>query len=708
MSDGAYPSVSRGKNMEKDECFVRILSRRSFLSGAGLALAAGDAARIGSAASASGPPVMARTDFSQTVDPAYLGNGLIGLRPGPNPLAPARAAVSGYVYPHPVHRVECLAPAPYPLATEIFAGDVSLQSHAENVTIRRQSLDMSTGELLTEMEFRPKPAVNIAISVLQLVCRAVPSLVCQEISLATDSPVHLRVLPRIEFQGIPGRVMATGISRGTRDIELVLQVETDGGASQLGVAVAVEADPAFRRVGQDGYEAEGRQGQRIIFRAIAAMVSKFYHPSPDLQAIRMASWGRMLGFEELRQRNQEQWRELWKSRVRVDGDADSQLALDAAFFYLHSSVHPSNHNGMAPFGLSQTEQYYGHTFWDTETWSLLPVLLASPAAARSLLQFRLRGLKAARLTADLYGYRGAQFPWEAAQTDGSEVTPTFADTGWSEQHVVPDVALAFWQYQMATGDQEFLRQGTWPVLKAVAEWIESRGRFTARGFEIRHIMGPNEGVNNVDNNAYVNVACAAALRAAATCAGLAGETPPRAWERIAGAMSLPRDPKTGTLMTYDGGPSDAFPDLSFLLPFEPRLPEGALEQTYAAFKQRQREYMIGFATAAVAAGAAFLGDRKLAGDLFQQSWRPFWMAPFGMTREAETQNYGCFVTNFGSMLQCAMIGFTGLRIQDGDWAKYPATLPQGWQRIEVERIWVRGDPKRLVAVQGRKAQLSDV
>jgi trehalose/maltose hydrolase-like predicted phosphorylase len=173
-------------------------------------------------------------------------------------------------------------------------------------------------------------------------------------------------------------------------------------------------------------------------------------------------------------------------------------------------------------------------------------------------------------------------------------------------------------------------------------------------------------------------------------------------------MALPRDPKTGVLLTYDGGPYDAFPDLSFLLPFEPPLAEEALKSTYAAFKQRKREYMIGFATAAVAAGAAFLGDRKLAGDLFQQCWRPFWMAPFGMTKEAETQTYGCFLTNFGAMLQCTMIGFTGLRIQDGDWAKYPATLPEGWERIEVERIWVRGEPRRLVAVQGHKAQILDV
>jgi trehalose/maltose hydrolase-like predicted phosphorylase len=654
--------------------------------------------RYGWAASGAAVPVLSCTDFSRPIDPAYLSNGLIGIRPGPNPLLPAPAAVSGYVYTHPVHRVESLSPAPYPFTTDVVVAGISMFEHPERVTPRRQTLDMGTGELLTEMDFEPRSGARVAISVVQFASRATPSLVCQEITVASDSKLTVTLAPRIEAQAVPKRALAAFTPQGTRDIDTAVLVDSEGRLSQLGIALTVVSYPAR--------EAEVSPAGKLKLRTIAAMVSKFYHPAPDVQAIRMASWGRLLGFERLRQQNRDEWASLWKSRVRIDGDGDTQRALDAAFFYLHSSVHRSNKNGMPPFGLSQTEHYLGHSFWDTETWSLLPVLLASPEAARALLEFRLRGLDAARRGASLFGYRGAQFPWEAAQTDGSEVTPVFADTGWSEQHVVPDVALAFWQYQMAAGDAEFLRDATWPVLKAVADWIGSRGQFTARGYEIRNIMGPNEGVNNVDNNAYVNVACAAALEAAVRCAGQMGYAPPPVWKRMASALVLPRDAKSGALVAYDGSPQDAFPDLSFLLPFEPAFPDGALERTYSEFKRRKREYGIGFATAGVAAGAAFQGDRALAADLFAQSWRPFWMVPFGMIKEVEEQTYGCFLTDFGAMLQAAIIGFTGLRVQDGDWAKYPATLPEGWSSIEVERIWVRGEPKRLLAVSGRKAQLT--
>src|SRR5919109_3939108 len=86
--------------------------------------------------------------------------------------------------------------------------------------------------------------------------------------------------------------------------------------------------------------------------------------------------------------------------------------------------------------------------------------------------------------------------------------------------------------------------------------------------------------------------------------------------------------------------------------------------------------------------------------LFDQAWRDVWLEPFGMMRESPTQDYGCFLTTFGSLLQTVLVGFTGIRITEGDWAKYPATLPEGWRSIEVDRVWVRGEPRRLVATNG--------
>jgi trehalose/maltose hydrolase-like predicted phosphorylase len=417
----------------------------------------------------------------------------------------------------------------------------------------------------------------------------------------------------------------------------------------------------------------------------------------------------MLEFEYLRNKNREEWNELWQSRVKVTADSDAQRVLDAAFFYLHSSLHRSTRTGMPPFGLSQHDYYYGHSFWDTESWSLLPVVLAAPATARALLEFRLRSLDWAKREAALYGYRGAQFPWEAAQTGGFETTPTFAATGWAEQHVTPDVALGFWEYQLATNDQEFLKQGTWPVLKAVATWIESRGVVTNRGFEIQHIMGPDEGIININNDAYVNLICKMVLAAAIRCGQMVGEAVPSSWNRIRNDLVLPISKSKNAILAYDGPTAENEPGfVDCLTLHDAPLSPDLLRSTYSyeeSLRRAKPSFMIGFAADAVAATAAFLGDKQRAAEIFEQSWKPSWLEPFGMIREVPSQDYGCFLTNFGSLLQTVMLGFTGIRINEGDWRKYPATMPAGWSRIEVDRISVRGEPKRLIAVDGAPAKL---
>ena len=114
---------------------------------------------------------------------------------------------------------------------------------------------------------------------------------------------------------------------------------------------------------------------------------------------------------------------------------------------------------------------------------------------------------------------------------------------------------------------------------------------------------------------------------------------------------------------------------------------------------------IGFAEAAISATAAFLGEKRRALELFHQSWRNVWLEPFGMIREGPSQDYGCFLTNYGSLLQTVMLGFTGLRVSAGDWRKYPASLPASWSRIEIDRIFVRGEAKKLIATDGAPAML---
>jgi protein-glucosylgalactosylhydroxylysine glucosidase len=666
-----------------------------------------------------GIPRMVTQDFARHFDPAYLSNGLIGIRPGPNPLAQAATAVSGFVDEYIPYRMQAVSPAPYPLMVDLIVSGVSMLQRPDLVTLLRQSLDMATGELLTQMTFAPG-TVTIRLEILQFASRSVPSLLCQEVRITPSSGGPMSIVAQIGTQGVPGTIYRNRPPEQT-EIDLVMAFRSHGGLSDVGAAIMVLPQPGIQKTDQllstdEGvtrlYKLNGRAGQTQRLQTVAAMVSKFYHPEPYLESIRMASWGAVLGFDLLRSQNRDRWTELWKSRVKVTGDPQSQKVLDSSFFYLHSSLNPSDQTGMPPFGLSQTRAYYGHSFWDTESWSLLPVVLASPSTAKALLEFRRRSLGYAKKLADLYGYRGAQFPWEAAPVGGFDSTPTFAATGWEEQHITPDVGLAFWEYQVATGDSEFLKQATWPVLEAVAEWITSRGVYTPRGFEIHHIMGPDEGMPNVNNDAYVNLICKMVLQAATSCAAKVGIAASPEWGRAERMMFLPIDRAKGIILPCENPPEGRnYPTggLDMLTLHDPPVSKELIKNTfnYQQAIRSRRPPAIGFAEAAITATAAWLGYRDKARQLFQASWQGDWIEPFGMIKEAPVETYGCFLTNCGSLLQTVMLGFTGLRIREGDWTAYPATLPEGWSRIEIDRLWMRGRPQRLVAENGRPAVLRD-
>jgi trehalose/maltose hydrolase-like predicted phosphorylase len=565
---------------------------------------------------------------------------------------------------------------------------------------------MSNGELATEFTYDAGNGVVVSILVRQVALRSEPSLLWQKIEVQPSARARIEISPQISTAGVPGRALRDGVPLGGRADRAVL-FQSRGDLSQVGIAVQVIPDRSF--VWQERsstYSGDASEGTTYVFHTLGSMVSSFYHPEPDIEAIRLVHRGEQTGVGRLLEENRLEWNDLWKSRVVLNGNLEDQRALDAAFFYLHSSNHRSNLNGMAPFGLSSSRWYLGHSFWDTETWSFLPILLSSPRAAESLLLFRRRGLEAARKAAALFGYRGAQFPWEAAPTNGNEVTPVFAATGWAEQHSVPDVALAFWQYQLATDDKAFLAEATWPVLKAVAEWIESRGTHTQRGFEILNIMGPDEANNGLNNSAYVNLACRLVMNAAIRCARAMGGEPPPVWQRIATSMYLPVN-KQGVLTIAEDSANDAFGDVSYLLPFGVEVDESVLKRTWNTYRMiTSTKPKIAFAKAAESSLVAVMGDRRAAARLFRDSWQPDWLEPFGMMREAAPRTDGCFLTNYGSLLRTAMLGFTGLRVSEREWNKFEATLPENWNSIEIERIYIRGQEKRVSASHGKKARIS--
>src|SRR3954454_5328355 len=86
--------------------------------------------------------------------PAYMSNGVVGLKVRDNPLTPGMALLSGFSGEHPERKIEAAAFAPYPVAGDICLGGVWMSDAPQCVRVIDQAYDFSTAELTTRLTFK--------------------------------------------------------------------------------------------------------------------------------------------------------------------------------------------------------------------------------------------------------------------------------------------------------------------------------------------------------------------------------------------------------------------------------------------------------------------------------------------------------------------------------------------------------------------------
>jgi hypothetical protein len=666
--------------------------------------------------------------------PAYLSNGVVGLRVRDNPLAAGMALLCGASGLHPIRKIEAAAVVPYPLAGNVALNGVWLSDQPNQVTVLDQAYDFATGEVTSRFRFEAQD-IRAEIEVLTFCCRHQPTLVAQEIAITVSAGCDLKLQALADIGAIPGRMLARTEETpgGGHDFDGSLLWETNGGFSRCGLALATElaGDSTAKRETAGGgdrsplvtqYGLRARAGKTYRMRQIASLVPSALHDHPDRHAERLAALGSHQGFAALRRANRAEWRELWKGRILLHGAgrAWQQLA-DAAFFYMNTSVHVGSPSSTSMFGLATWHDYhyyYGHVMWDIETFSVPPLTFLQPEAAEALLEYRSRNLEGARRTAQAMGRRGLQFPWEAAPASGQEAAPSPGTAAWHEDHVSLDVALAFANHAWVRGDGNFLRDKAWPVLSGVADWIASRAHRGPHGWEIRRSMGIAEKKTESDNEAFTLLSAKAVLDAAIDTAKALGRPDGAQWREIADHLKLPM--RRGVLISHDG--------------FRQNEEKGATPSPLmGVFPLDTLDHEIGCATldyylpladdyigspmlsALYGVWAARRGDRRLSLKLLDEGYGQFVTGRFLQTLEYRPDKFpeqpqaGPFFANMGGFLMGLLLGFPGIRVCEGaveEWPRHDVVLPAGWTAIEVERLWVRGRPYRLIARQGQRAVLS--
>jgi trehalose/maltose hydrolase-like predicted phosphorylase len=671
------------------------------------------------------PPV---TGSATNELPAYISNGVVGLRVRDNPLVPGMALLSGFSGEHPERKIEAAAFAPYPVAGDICLDGVWMSDAPQCVRIVDQAYDFSTAELTTRLNFNASGR-RATIVVMAFCSRVQPTLVCQEIAIEVDAASDLKVRARIDLWGIEGRALrynrdTPGEAKPSTAGSLLW--ESAGAVSTCGMAYVTEFvgdDAESQRPPLDGeglmseYALRARRGRQYKLRQLVSMVPSALHSQPDYQAARLIAMAADIGFDTIRKNNRACWAELWKGRIRLVGaEKRWQAMADAAFFYLMSSAHSSSPSSTSMFGLATWHDYhyyFGHVMWDIETFCVPPLTFLQPDAANGILDYRFRNLESARSNARLMGRRGLQFPWESAPSSGEEAAPMPGSAAWREDHASLDIARAFSLFSDVTGDDAFLRDKAWPVLSGVAEWIKSRVTKRRGKYEIRASMGIAERKSPSDNAVFTNISARTILLDAISAAKRLNKSIDPAWREIATKMVIPKRGKV--IISHDGFRLDeekaATPDpLMGIFPlgcnFNTETEKATLDYYLKIAKRYIGSPML---SALYGVWAARSGNRRLSLEMLERGYGDFCTGRFMQTLEyrkdvfPEQPPAGPFFANLGGFLLGLILGFSKMHPGPEDpqnWCKGTVVLPAGWRSIEIDRIWIRGKPWRLSATQG--------
>jgi trehalose/maltose hydrolase-like predicted phosphorylase len=258
-------------------------------------------------------------------------------------------------------------------------------------------------------------------------------------------------------------------------------------------------------------------GQAAEFdRLVAAARTDSLEDDPAPHAVAALARSRALGWRAVLAEHEAAWDARWAaSDIVIDGDDIIQRAARFAVYHLTSTANPEDDRVSIGARALTGDAYIGHVFWDTEIY-LLPFYTAVwPEAARALLMYRFHTLPGARAKAAHFGFKGALYAWESADTGvettperviGADAKPVEILTGQMEHHISADIAYAVWQYWRFTGDDDFfLRAGAEILLDTARFWASRAGAEADGKRHIRHVIGPDEYHEDVDDNAFTNV-----------------------------------------------------------------------------------------------------------------------------------------------------------------------------------------------------------
>lgn len=577
------------------------------------------------------------------------------------------------------------APTPQPPATG-------------QITSYKQTLDLHHGLLTTDATWESPAGRTTDLSYQVLVDQAEPHVAAVRLVFVPHWSGTATITGMLDGSDASLTTeQAKGFDPQTGDVsETVATVGTGIQASLASrLSLPAGASATVTEVGASIPQSIGQQASFPVTAGQSYTVTKYVglttsqDESDPLTAAQTAmAQAAAAGYPSLQAEHEAAWAKLWRSDIQVDGDLNLQLQVRASLFYLLESTRAGVNWSLSPAGLS-SDGYSGHVFWDAETWMYPSLLALHPSIAAGADTYRQQRVSAAQSYAAATGFAGARFPWESALTGNEQAPPPW---GTYEQHITADIALAQWQYYLATGDKGWLAAKAWPVLQGAAQfWASHAVPDPGGGYDIDHVMGPDEYHYNIDNSAYTNVGAATTLRIATQAAQILGKTPDPGWATIAAGLikTLPYDSSHGIYSEFDGYQGDTVKqaDVTMLqYPWQLPMPAAVAQADLNYYVPRTDVNGPSMTDAISSIDTAELGTAGCSDYYFlRRSADPFIRAPYDQFSETRNGGAFTFTTGIGGFLQEFLYGFTGFR-WNSDAVHLSPTLPPQIPGITVQDL----------------------
>jgi trehalose/maltose hydrolase-like predicted phosphorylase len=538
--------------------------------------------------------------------------------------------------------------------------------------------------------------------------------------------VRLRMTPRWN-----GRAAVTDVIDGAGARRVVHAGAGDRGGSTVGVefttqttGIAGAVASTLRQTGVDSGSVKRstatadltasqmldfpvRSGRSYEFVKFVGVDTALTTADPRAAAVAASQSAAQQGWSSLLSGHVTAWDDLWQSDIEVPDQPDLQAWLRSGLYGLLSNIREGEDDSISPVGLT-SDNYAGLIFWDAETWMFPGLLALHPEIAKSVLEYRYRTLPGARANAQSLGYQGVFYPWNGADTgdlatECHSVDPPHCVT---QIHLQGDIALAVWQYYLATGDTAWLRERGWPMLQGIARFWA--GRVTDNGdgtYSITNVAGPDEYSNGVTDGVYTNAVAALSLRNATRAAQILGETAPAQWTTIADNLRMPFDEQRQVFMQYDGYDGSLIKQADTVLllyPVEWPMSQQVAASTLDFYAERTDPDGPAMTDSVHAVDAAAIGEPGCATNTYlNRSIKPFVRDPFAQFAEARGDKPGAqdplagspafnFLTGEGGFVQVFTNGLTGFRWRADRMHLDPLLPPQLGRGVTLRDLNWRG------------------